>query len=69
MTIVRTSPMTGCVDTMEIDVTSAQIARWQAGMLIQVAMPHLSNEEREFIMTGLTAEDWAHVKADEQESD
>ena len=61
MTITRTSPVTGCVNTREIDVTEAQIARWHAGTLIQVAMPHLSNEEREFIMTGLTTEDWVRA--------
>ena len=28
-------------------------------MFIQEAMPHLTPDEREFIMTGITAEEWA----------
>jgi len=29
-----------------------------AGMLIQDAMPNVSVDEREFIMTGITPEEW-----------
>ena len=58
MIITMTSPMTGMINTMDVDVTAVQIARWQGGMLIQDAMPNLSADEREFIMTGLTPDDW-----------
>jgi len=43
---------------MEIAVTQAQLDAWQAGTLIQDAMPNLSADEREFIKTGITAEEW-----------
>jgi len=43
---------------MDIDVTELQIAQWERGMLIQEAMPLLTKDEREFIMTGFTAADW-----------
>ena len=58
MLITRTSPFTGTTITMNIDVTQAQLDAWQAGTLIQDAMPNLSADEREFIKTGITAEEW-----------
>ena len=58
MLITRTSPFTGTTISMNIDVTQAQLDAWQAGTLIQDAMPNLSADEREFIKTGITAEEW-----------
>ena len=43
---------------MDIDVTPTQIASWENGLLIQTAMPDLSPDEREFIMTGITPNEW-----------
>ena len=43
---------------MEIEVTQEQLSSWESGTLIQNAMPHLSADEREFIMTGITPEEW-----------
>tara|TARA_Y100000385_G_C12964555_1_gene581260 strand:- start:454 stop:618 length:165 start_codon:yes stop_codon:yes gene_type:complete len=53
--------MTGMINTMDVAVTEVQIARWQGGMLIQDAMPDLSVDEREFIMTGMTPADWENM--------
>ena len=58
MKITRKSPFSGNINTMEIDVTQAQIDAWQNGELIQNAMPKLSADEREFIMTGITPVEW-----------
>lgn len=44
---------------MNLDVTAEQIAAWQAGGLIQNVMPHLTPDEREFLITGITADEWA----------
>jgi len=46
---------------MDIDVTDEQLLRWQSGELIQKVMPHLSPDEREFIMTGITSQEWDSV--------
>ena len=47
---------------MDIDVSHEQIALWEGGMLIQNAMPNLCEDEREFIMTGITPDEWdAHM--------
>lgn len=59
MRVERTSPHTGKVNVMDIDVTHEQLEDWKNEQLIQVAMPNLTASEREFIMTGYTDEDWA----------
>lgn len=58
MLITKTSAATGKVHKLEIDVTEAQLLAWQNGRLIQDAMPHLSADDREFLMTGITPEEW-----------
>jgi hypothetical protein len=39
-------------------VTAEEIKAWKSGMLIQDAMPRLNTDEREFMMSGITAEEW-----------
>ena len=58
MLITRTSPFSGNTNSMEIEVTQEQLSSWESGVLIQNAMPNLSADEREFIMTGITPEEW-----------
>ena len=58
MQITRKSPLTGEVNTMEINVTAAQILAWENGELAQSAFPDASPSEREFIMSGYTDFDW-----------
>lgn len=58
MLIIRTSPFSGKTNSMEIEVTQEQINSWENGTLIQDAMPHLTPDEREFIKTGITREEW-----------
>lgn len=61
MLITKVSILTGIEHTKEIPVTAEQIAAWEGGMVIQNAMPHLSDDDREFIMTGITVEEWANT--------
>jgi len=59
MKVIRTSPFSGNTNSMEIEVTQEQLRSWQVdGVLIQNAMPHLTPDEREFIKTGITPEEW-----------
>ena len=58
MKITKTSILSGITRTKEINVNQSQIDKWVAGMLIQDAMPNVSVDEREFIMTGITPEEW-----------
>lgn len=58
MIITRTSTLSGHISSMNIDVTLEQVASWEQGELVQNAMPNLSADEREFIMTGITPTEW-----------
>jgi len=42
-------------------VTQEQIDAWRGGVLIQRAMPELTPDEREFIMSGITKDEWDTV--------
>ena len=58
-TITRVSPFSGKTNTMEIEFDNVDFQLWRLGVeTIQNAMPYLTADEREFIMTGITAEEW-----------
>jgi len=46
---------------MELNITEKQLKDWKAGVLAQEAFSNLSDNEREFIMTGITPEEWDNV--------
>jgi len=58
MTITRRSPLTGETNTMRLDVSEGAFYAWEGGMLAQDAMPNLTADEREFVMTGITPYEW-----------
>jgi len=65
MQITKLSPISMKDNTREIDVTQSQLDRWKAGELIQNVMPHVSADDREFLMTGITPEEWDAHFSDE----
>ena len=70
MIIRRANIFTGRVRELELDVTQEQIKRWQNGELIQNAMPHLSADEREFLVSGMLPEEWdAYISDGEPEEE
>lgn len=58
MIFERKSMLSGIIRSKDIPVTQEQLNNWNNGMLIQEAMPNISSEDREFIMTGVTSEEW-----------
>jgi len=62
ITIARKSPFTGNISKMTIPLSEKEFNRcataWQNGTLIQDAFPTLNADEREFIKTGITPEEW-----------
>lgn len=59
MEITRTHPVTGEINTRDIPVTAQQLNLWKhGGKMIQVAMPNISSDDREFILTGLLPDDF-----------
>lgn len=65
--VTQRSPLTGKNNTMELQVTPEQIGIWQAGQLIQYAMPQLNADEREFLISGSTPDDWKTMFPPEDE--
>ena len=58
MLITRKSRISGKVHTQEMDVTPEQIARFESGVFVQDAFPHLNADDREFMLSGITAKEW-----------
>jgi hypothetical protein len=59
--VQRKSIVSGEYNTMQLDVTEEQLQRHRNGELIQDVFPHLPAEEREFIMSGITPEEWEKI--------
>lgn len=66
MRIEKVSLISGKVNAMDIDVTDEQLMDWRKGELIQDAMPNTTDVEREFIMTGVTPEEWNSLFGSEE---
>ena len=62
MQVTRTSQLTGVTHTMDLDVTKEQLDRFeirrQTGEYVQTIFNNLSASEREFILTGITPDEW-----------
>ena len=58
MTLTKTSPLSGLDNTMTVDCDVIQYALWKRGMLIQDAMPDVSLDEREFLISGIYPGEW-----------
>lgn len=58
MLIKRISQLTNQVHERDVPITEEQLRAWRHGALIQEAMPDLDEEEREFLQTGITPEEW-----------
>lgn len=50
---------------MDLPITEEQYNSWLNGTLIQVAMPELTVDQREFLITGLLPDDWARIFPEE----
>lgn len=66
MKITRTSMYSGITRTRDLDVTIEQIDAWHNGALIQNVFPDLSDSDREFIITGITADEWIEMFSGEE---
>ena len=69
MQITRTSIFSGNTNTMELNVTQEQLTAWESGVNIQVAMPQLNAEEREFVKTGMTPMEWNELFGEEEDEE
>jgi hypothetical protein len=70
MNITRTSLYSRITRTLDLPITEAQLDAWASGELIQNAFPNLSPDDREFLKTGITAEEWEQLyKEDVEDKD
>ena len=70
MLVTRKSPLTGLEHTMDINISEERLQRWESGQdkrRLQTAFPELTPEEREFIHTGITGEEWDAFIPEEQD--
>jgi len=62
MLVTRTSQLTGKTHSIDLDVTKEQMQRFENrianGEYVQTIFPHLEAKFREFILTGITPEEW-----------
>jgi len=65
MNITKKSSFTGVTHTRDINVSQEQLDRWHNGELIQNVLSHLSTDDREFLMSGITPDEWNNAFGDE----
>lgn len=65
MIVERRSNLSGRVRLRDLNVTEAQLAEFAQPPALRRAVqdifPTLSDDDREFLMTGITPEEWAHL--------
>jgi hypothetical protein len=69
MRITRTSRITGITRTQNLSITEEQYEDFRNGKLVQEAMPHLSPADREFIISGVTQDEWDKFIAGAEDDD
>ena len=68
MLIKRVSAISGIERTRNIPVNPEDLLGWEAGHgNIQEMMPYLNSTDREFILSGITQEEWDSCFAGEDE--
>lgn len=69
MNITKISSLTGNEHTLNINITEDELIRvenrYNSKELIQNIVPNLSMDEREFLMTGITNEEWVNTFGEE----
>jgi len=59
MLLTKKSAFTGRMHTMDLPITEEELHAYETGScVIQNFFPHLNADQREFIMTGVTKEEW-----------
>lgn len=59
MLITKVSLFSGKENTLDINITEDQLQEYlSSDKYIQNVLPHLSAEHREFLMTGITPQEW-----------
>lgn len=65
--ILVVSELSGTESTLTVPADG--LVHWLDNNLIQVALPDLTHDERELLLTGYTAEDWEQMFPDDEEDE
>lgn len=64
--VKRKSDFSGKDNQMDLPITEDHLRQWLTTTnLIQHVMPHLSSEQREFLISGCSPEEWAELVKEE----
>lgn len=66
-TLVRCPKCTMCGKRAELTLSTAGVHRYLGGMLVQLAFPELSSDDRELIVSGTHPECWDELMGEEPE--
>jgi len=66
--VTRQSVITKKINTMELPITQENLDTYETvgDILIQDAFPNLSVEQREFILSGITPQEWNDTFGEEE---
>ena len=65
MLVTRKSLWSGITRTVDLPITEQQLNDWENnGALAQVAFSNLTEAQREFIISGMTEEEWEEMSED-----
>ena len=67
MKVTRRSPLTGVLNTLELNIDQYGYDAWKKGALIQDVFPNLTVDEREFILSGLLPNEWEELFSEDEE--
>jgi hypothetical protein len=68
--VSRISDVSGQINFMDLPITEQHLVDWigtpdRPGRVIQQAMPHLSLEQREFLVSGCSPAEWQKIVREE----
>lgn len=67
MLIKKVSLLSGKVNQMDLPITQEQIDMWEGmNWTIQKAFPQLDADQREFLLSGATPEEWLDAFPDDE---
>lgn len=68
MLVERKHPITGKVNSLDLDVTQEDLDRWKKERLsVQDVFPHLNADQREFLISGLLPGDYDDLFPEEDD--
>ena len=69
--VTKKSIVSGKENTMELDITQEHLDMYEdiGGRLVQDIFPNLNKGEREFLISGITPQEWEETFGGEEEND